>query len=1636
MCSTSGCLSEQYSVPFPQDLPLLGYLTEHNDLVGRQWLMEQLEQELFTSNRTGGNINGVILAAELGYGKSAFITSLLCPKSQEHTSLLHKHIVAFHVCKFDIRSTHSSERFIRRLVGFFTMKSAEYGNIISMMPESTILYDRDSCDKEPEACFDQGITIPLKQLKGVPDTPWVVVIDALDECEHSGNNPVLDLLSSRIKHFPKWLKLLVTSRNMTALSRLKKLNINYLLSDDSRNVDDVKLYIQKSFPMSSNHQKIDNLVDKSEGSFVYIIQAIKWIVDTGGIDTDIEFPRDLGDIYEINFDRQFEEGNTFEVPKKILEIVCSTLNPVTKNDIFTILKSNNVSSEFSEFNEHFNSLAFFLRPERVVRVSHQALYYWLINENSGNYHVSLHTGHALISKFLFNSLKGDNTNDLVDLSIHVANSNDTTLSNMFMSSTLFDSVGAKREPLLHKLIWKTSCVKALELLFFHCSDANAVNEGNVTPAFVASAKGHIDQLKFLHRKGADLQFTVKGNILIHPYDVFTKLEMMKRHYYSGYSLLHIAAQHGHIPIVRYILGYNNTLVHAKNALGLHAGHVACENGHLHMVEELYKLDSKLSKYRCLFYAAKNNHKNILKWVMQHGVEYKCISDKQSVKALNAIENVSVDKLFRFSPIYFAVDKLSPTHLIKLVMNPLDDWWRVFKMDPLNIALRSGSVEAAKYLIEEFPTALDCVDAFGYTAALVAVQHNLTKLLPLVKHKLSSDKCVKMPDHLLYSGIVRDSNLYRTNICPEGGSFAHIVAMHELNEIMFYSIKERLPINWNEPDNFGHFPIHYAMASRNIMFMILFKEYEYSIIDTVALNGSTPYHIAAMSSNVYSLYYLTDDLKIPIPNINDSNGRGVMHYIVLRESHDMIDKGEMDLQVHFVNIFSFLVESWKHDVLACDNYGRNVLHYALRYGHVRIVKYLVAYNRTVFNSLIRKRDIKQLNPVAFALLEYKRNNQGMVPPLRCPFYDVFYTYCMNTTEYPNVMSSWELGLVFIIQTFSASEYRYFIEPNLNHILKKSPYVMSAIFVYQTDIDVDHLRLQLIINTDRNQPDNMFKWSTIAIARHKPSALHVCEKSLLKSPLHYILLNTDHKDTMFSLHHNDVRNIMHLIYHDPINRTLFSCPDNKGYNIFHYSLIGGNIQTARILMQFNIRLTSHRITLKDVFLMAMSSRQRSDPQNFIECSENSYYRNQEACTDLILNEIFKRNRENVKLYDFCKNESMELSLVHLLSANGMVHTLKSVVNVFGLNILNCQNRDGFTPLYLAKLFNKANVVSFISDTVELVLPDTVAEEWLIWSMLNKFPQTNISDPLFCLVWPTRQNCKMSNQMKIDDNLTLHNIILEIPQINISNPIFCFAHSVKSRQACEKIVNAQHCINRIVNNYFIDRMSIMVSVALSKSLSLLNSCINSLGYIYVNYHSNTCQSCEKAISECYTIFQYLYIYLSPYVMILTNDSWHMSQYSNTQQKLNLTRQQFSKLVSGEVLCNNNILKIHKLQLNQLIISVEKVYYVFHRFLSHSAIRNYLQGGKTKSISVPESYTYLHTRMNFLKFPVNRGFSVEVAPLVAVNSSNVFGYRHLNIVKQTLAYKYLKERFTTGYFSHAKISHKKGASFDMLKEPFRDLE
>lgn len=62
-----------FSFPWESDLEFSYYIKTHGTLIGREWLIEDINYQLLHTD-----YRGILIAAEMGFGKSAIVSKITC----------------------------------------------------------------------------------------------------------------------------------------------------------------------------------------------------------------------------------------------------------------------------------------------------------------------------------------------------------------------------------------------------------------------------------------------------------------------------------------------------------------------------------------------------------------------------------------------------------------------------------------------------------------------------------------------------------------------------------------------------------------------------------------------------------------------------------------------------------------------------------------------------------------------------------------------------------------------------------------------------------------------------------------------------------------------------------------------------------------------------------------------------------------------------------------------------------------------------------------------------------------------------------------------------------------------------------------------------------------------------------------------------------------------------------------------------------------------------------------------------------------------------------------------------------------------------------------------------------------------
>lgn len=1174
------CVDELYSIPFTPELLLAGYLTEQKVYVERKWLTDEIKTDLLSGKFQQ---KGVLLAADLGYGKTAFISHMICANENKQTWNFRNRILAYHICKYDILLTRNPAFFIRRLIGMIAMRLPEFGNQVSMLSNTSIIFDRYLSEYDANGCFDQGILFPLRRLTEIPHQRFIIVIDALDECSdgYGKTNHVSELIRKRAHKLPSWIGFLITSRNTSEIRLLKDFRVKILLSNDPRNFNDIREYIVKQkeslllqlkqlFGIDSDSKLIDKLVYKSAGNFLFLTHAFEFWLSSNRTIKDEEVPSSLDKIYELNFERIFgTDEDSFQNAKLVLEVACAALHQLNESELIVMLSITNITSlSNTDVQETLRRLSMFLKNDNgTLMFTHISIRNWLVSKDNLRFPISIENGAKILSEYLFHMLRLEyNSTSFVELVLHVSQANSSDCEEKFRSAAQNKTREIIQTNVLHRIVETVDNPKAIDLVAAFYENIDLTNENNFSPACIAAIKGHTDAFKRLFELGANINFTVNTdqprrqhylivNIMI---DIFKqKLE--------NYNLLHIATQFGHISIVKYILTKQRSLMYSETAFGYLPMHLACEFGRKDILTFFFNNKYMMPDYLCLYLAAKNQQESIVELIFDTFTPvYKCIFDEEaedifysiriSKKSLDSVLNIRSNHEATITNNKAKITSDTNASLITFsneLVYPLDVWWRIRQDTPLHIAVRNGNVFISKLIASMVPMSLSCVDGGGLTPFLTSVRYQKVALFKEFLNRRWTDNCTGPTSVFKHLDTVYEQPQILhgypiQSTCIKGMTLTHFLAASGDKDTISYFLKTGHELQYLLSDINGATPLHYAACAGNTFFLIAASKLgaNFSIS---ARNGSTPYHSATICFSFVGLYTLFQENGSPY--VVDSSNMSLGLYLVSTPIEQKLNNSNKELTENAAFILEMLLNVSLQFIINRDNMKRNFFHYALRNGHYRCIQYLLKKMPVLSLELLLDPDKNGENPVSYAVRRLNDSNIGMSGvyylPKACSYIDVLRSKeCMQATPLESLMSPVELSLLYVMMYTDYESAKVLFENHFARLIVHSKMYLVPYFIlrFARNVNDSSLKRQIFKALER-QPK---PYNILSIAFLIPDKLSHCDNSYSDPPLHVLAKWMDEIIKVF-VFEPDFTIIMQLY-----KTNILRCLDSSGHTLLQRAI----------------------------------------------------------------------------------------------------------------------------------------------------------------------------------------------------------------------------------------------------------------------------------------------------------------------------------------------------------------------------------------------------------------------------------------------------------------------------------------------------
>lgn len=367
---------------------------------GRVWLFDAID-----GWRASSQERVLLITGDPGVGKSAIVAELVHrnPGGQ---------VIAYHCCQADTQETLQPGRFVRSLAAMIASELPDYADKLSE-PAIEEALSEGKCAGDPSSAFEAGILAPLELLPAPPEGVRYLLVDALDEALLLKGVTIADVLATRLRRLPAWLRVVATTRkDSKVLQRLSGLRAQELNAHDPRNREDIDRYITRRVEEPNLAERLvasrrnaveirESLGKKADGNFLYVQQALESIEhDLHGFDRLEDLPAGLNGLYASFFQRHFPDEGSYGKPRRLLEVVLAAREPLTAKQL---ADATGFDLEY-EFPHVLRPLATYLPQTEGRHVTyHKSFADWLTSGREENeYYASEKHGHRTLAEVCWN----------------------------------------------------------------------------------------------------------------------------------------------------------------------------------------------------------------------------------------------------------------------------------------------------------------------------------------------------------------------------------------------------------------------------------------------------------------------------------------------------------------------------------------------------------------------------------------------------------------------------------------------------------------------------------------------------------------------------------------------------------------------------------------------------------------------------------------------------------------------------------------------------------------------------------------------------------------------------------------------------------------------------------------------------------------------------------------------------------------------------------------------------------------------------------------------------------------------------------------------------------------------------------
>ena len=806
------------------------------------------------------------------------------------------------------------------------------------------------------------------------------------------------------------------------------------------------------------------------------------------------------------------------------------------------------------------------------------------------------------------------------------------------------------------------------------------------------------------------------------------------------TMLHGAAHGGHLEVVNFLID-NGANISTVNGVHLTALQIAAEKGHAEVVKTLYEAGA-VPDQTALHHAAANNKLEVVKYLLQIGVTDKCMRCDGSFYWLKGKHRLQRDN---FSIPSFSLYKefIHSNSKIKQYETQLelgstkdkegelyDDKHLIFCETALHAAVSAGHEAVVRELVSHPTTALTCRDYSGRTPLHEAVRKRNSRIvdfLLLNDPRLVYETCNHLQsfhenitimawtfhDGTKYDLKVRSQQLsfeevteYDRDICHCGYTPLHLAARYGLTDIGLLLISFGAKVD--APDCLGATPLHVAACHNRIVFVHVIAHTNFGVnVNSKSSNGSTPLHSAAACGAVevidHLIYHGANVTAVDEDNLSPLH-YSILHVRPLNREKQLIRTSSCGVtlllttvdcrgpdhlciagnliyiekeaeEYRWLDAFLHLIEHGSK-INSVDSYGRTLLHLASANGLADAVVFLLR-----MGAKLEIRDTFGKTPLDVAVENCTVESTSSSFVIGRRFLDL-----------PKHLRDNEM-VVYLLLSNGASFKK--CERNstslLHHALAKNqPYIaqillFKAASVHCKDSFGRTPALTLIANGG--------SWTDILLKHlHYSTAIKCGEPFISSVFLLFCFFPPKRQDNnFFQQIRCKKQNCLSrksflkraLKRHRSKNKIIDSCLDAEGFRPIHRAAQGANLVGVRNLLKLGANPSLLSPQGHDAITLAILHSGGSIWHSSYE--KELIVRNDNA--SLVALELLHHAMKTRSFQIVCDSSKSEMTLYHLAASRGLVKFIQEILKEKERHQLdvNCPNKDGVTPLYLAEVFS---------------------------------------------------------------------------------------------------------------------------------------------------------------------------------------------------------------------------------------------------------------------------------------------------------------------------------------------------------------